>query len=264
MMIDYNNKEPLYYIHIPKSGGSTVRNLFQHWFGQGFLPHYPDEVNMKPPIKYDLEKEEFSNNPIVIFGHCNRDRNFGMRDYYPNANQFITILRDPFELVISHYFYMRKVGHERADKWNIPTTDLENHLLTAQPNMLQHFPEEITLENYKEIIEKYFIEIGILEKLSPSLAMIAEKLGLPFVSDNIKHLNATQRDQTYQENAKELFMEKHYLEYTVYNYALNIFDKKLQHTKKSNIINNLLKFFKNKNPPSEKSISEEPISTKQP
>ncbi len=250
-MIDYNNKEPLFYIHIPKSGGSTVRDLFQQWFGQGFLPHYPDEIHLKPPIKHDLKGKEFDENPIVVFGHCNRERNFGMLDYYPNANQFITILRDPFELVISHYFYMRKVGHERADKWNIPKTDLEQHLLTARPNMLQHFPEEVTLENYKEIIEKYFIEIGVLERLIPSLSSIAAKLGFPFDRNNLKHLNTTQRDQTYQKNAREIFMEKHHLEYTIYNYVLNRFDKKHQATNKSNIIKNLFRFnlFKNKNSP---------------
>jgi len=35
-MINYNPKLPLFYIHIPKSGGSTVRDIFQKRYGKEF------------------------------------------------------------------------------------------------------------------------------------------------------------------------------------------------------------------------------------
>jgi len=57
-----------------------------------------------------LQKLSKSQFPLLVYGHFNRDHGFGVEQYYPEVNQFMTMLRDPFEAAISMYYFHRKVG----------------------------------------------------------------------------------------------------------------------------------------------------------
>ena len=86
--------------------------------------------------------------------------------------------------------------------------------------MLNHFPREVTQDNYKDMIEQYFIEIGVTEKLDISLARIADKLGFEY-SNNVPFLNKTKRVTSVSDSVKDQFIELNPLEYEVYNFALS-------------------------------------------
>lgn len=45
--------------------------------------------------------------------------------------------------------------------------------------MLLHMPFEITLDNYKEMLEKYFVYVGIVEDLQTSINVLSHKLAFP-------------------------------------------------------------------------------------
>ena len=164
-----------------------------------------------------------SNQPLCLQGHFNRLRGFGIEEYYPTATQFVTILRDPFELMVSHYFYVRKVGGEWSDQSQVPKTDLQTYLKENKPNMLNHFPREITLDNYKDMIEEYFIYVGITEKLDESMRRIGHKLGFEH-SKKVDVLNTTQRTQVVPIEFQDQFREINRLEYEVYQYCLSKFE----------------------------------------
>lgn len=220
----YDRNQPLIVIHVPKAAGNSSQKFFQTWYGDGFLRHYFNEPKGLMPQKYDLGTLHSSDKPIVLHGHFNKLRNFGVEDYYPEIKQFVTILRDPFELTISSYFYTKKVGPNWIDKTRIPKEEeIEKFLTNAKPNMLNHFPRVINDKNYKDIIEEYFIEIGITECLRDSMNWIAYKLGMPYNDAILGHYNATERDQDIPCHLKELFIEKNKLEFDVYNYALKKF-----------------------------------------
>lgn len=223
-MRQYDRNEPLIVIHVPKAGGSSSRRFFEQWYGNGFLRHYFNEPKGKMPEKYDLFGLHTADKPIVLHGHFNKLRNFGVEDYYPDIKQFVTILRDPFELTISGYFYTRKKGLSWKDRSRIPNEeDVEKYLISAKPNMLNHFPREITKDNYKDIIEEYFIEIGITEHLGDSMKWIAHKLGMPYEEAMLGHHNTTERDQEVPGYLRDLFVERNQLEFDVYTYALEKF-----------------------------------------
>ena len=219
-MKPYNIQKPLIVIHIPKAAGRSSRTVFKDWYGDNLHLHYFDEVNGKMPDYIDIDKLHSPKKPLVLYGHFNKLRKFGIEDYYPGADQFVTILRDPYELLISHYFYSKKVGDTWQDKSRAPKTDLETYLNNTKPNMLNHFPREMNINNYKDICEQYFIEIGITEKLDESLHRIAKKLGVKY-SNNVPEINKTERTQKVPEGFRDQFIELHRLEYEVYNYALN-------------------------------------------
>src|SRR3954471_2189740 len=97
----YDKDKPLISIHVPKCGGTSVLAMLGKWFGTRLYPHYFDEELNRMP-----QRREFKGG-ICIHGHFNRRRRTGVRDYYPEADQFITMLRDPFEMVVARYFYAK-------------------------------------------------------------------------------------------------------------------------------------------------------------
>jgi len=62
---------------------------------------------------------------------------------------------------------------------------------------LCHFPQKITVGNYKDIIESSFIEVGIMELMEESLLRISRKLGKDYKPLSIKHLNSAKKSSRY-------------------------------------------------------------------
>lgn len=218
-MRQYNSHKPLIFIHIPKAAGTSTQVIFRSWFKHGFYKHYYNEKKGTLPKKHTFHLRQLLRRQTLIYGHFNSTRKFGIEDYYPDVKQFITILRSPLELAISSYFYVRANSKKWKDQSGVPKESLPDYICATKVNMLNNFPRKVTLSNYKEIIEKYFIYIGIVEQLEDSLRMIAYSLGKTFNASLLPHTNVTERDQAIGDNAKALFMEQHKLEYLVYEYA---------------------------------------------
>lgn len=217
-MIDYDPQQPLIFIHIPKTAGTSVRAIFQAWYGDGLYEHYFDPKCGAQPYRHNLFENAKLSEPSVIFGHFNSARRFGVQDYYPEATQFVTIIRDPFEQMLSRYFFIRKRRHFFEKYREIPEDDLLKHILTYRSNIMCFFPCEVTLDNYKEVIESQFVEIGVTEHLNESMKRIALKIGFTFIPEMLAHENETARDKTIDQNLIGSFRDRHKLEYLVYDF----------------------------------------------
>lgn len=196
-MKTYDPNQPLISIHIPKTGGTSFREILETWFGSNLLFHYFSERYNRMPEKYSFRPG------ICIHGHYNKKRNFGIRDYYPDAGQFITILRDPFEILLSHYFYFKKL--ERRDKafrngkkQSLPGSvnqfiEDEMNKIDYHPNILDYMPGEMSGDNYETLMDEQFIYIGLIDDLQYSVEQIARRLGFSPVS--IDRVNISPRFQ---------------------------------------------------------------------
>lgn len=234
-MIPYDKEQTLIAIHIPKSAGTSVRKVFKQWFHPtSFFTHYYDEKKGKPPRQVDLESlarkraSVFSsitrrpNRPICIYGHFPRARGYGVESRFPEVKQFVTIMRDPFETALSTYHYLRKAGENWKDRSSIPKVELEEYLLNTPSRVLDHFPRELTRDNYEEVIDTYFVDIGLTERLEESLAHIATALGKKFDPRQLGQLNVTERTTPSPQGLRELHREKNLLEYLVYEHVKSI------------------------------------------
>lgn len=220
-MKTYDKTKPLISIHIPKAGGSTFQGILKKWFGPGLYFHYFNEIENKMPETHELRPG------ICIHGHFNKRRDFGIEHYYPEAGQFITFLRDPFEIVISRYFFEKKrerIARSFRDGKPLDLQDDINEYLEAEihkenyhPNILDYMPVEITLDNYKEVIDDYFIYIGVMEDYQFSIDRLAAKLG--FSSLPVEHLNKSERFMDYSPVYREKFIEHHPVEWAFYDYV---------------------------------------------
>ena len=215
----YDNSLPLIMIHIPKTAGTAARNFFNLWFGVNLFPHYKDDQLGLLPKKYDLfESSEHANS--CIYGHFNKLEGFGVYDYYPKATQLVTILRNPFEMMVSRYFYMKKYPDNFKNHKLFPYDEsLLTYLKKTDTNMLNYFPMTITPLNYKEVIDNHFIEVGITEKMNETMLRIANKLGKPYYEKLLCFENQTERDCEINNEMIEVYQESHPLEFAIYDYV---------------------------------------------
>lgn len=226
----YDKTRPLISIHIPKCAGTSFSDVLKKWYGKKLLTHYHSEKWNKRPKKYRLKRGLFKNkllSGICIHGHFNNARGNGVEDYYPEISQKITILRDPFDLHVSNFFYVKrqdvnnKKGATRggkpheiiANKWS-----LEDFLRNRNKSyLLDFFPKRLTLENYKEVLEEQYLYVGISEQLQKSVEILSEVLG--FESQSVPVSNISKKDEEIPDGAREKFQEENHLEYAVYQYV---------------------------------------------
>lgn len=225
-MRTYDKNEPLISIHIPKTGGTSLETVLCGWFGKQFFLHYYDEKNNKPPIRRDLPPG------CCIHGHFNRARGFGVTDYYPRAQQFITFLRDPFEILVSRYYDVkrREVSgeafrngeplHIGEDIGAYLTAEIEK--TDYHPNIMDYMPEPVNERNYREFIREHFVCIGVMEHYCKSLERLASLLRFPFQAP--PHRNPAPRDrQTADLNTyRARFKETHPWPFECYEYVRSL------------------------------------------
>jgi hypothetical protein len=219
----YNKNEPLFSLHIPKSGGQSFRGVLRTWFGKNLYFHYFDEKQDIYPEKHNLKDTTGRNwqKSTCVHGHFNASRGAGVYDYYPEAGQFITIMRDPFELHVSHYFYIKRLGDNAYYRGNSikhsSSATAADFLKKSKSYLLKSFPFELTMDNFKGLLDKYFVYIGIKEDLQVSIDILARKLGFP--TCGVETVNVSKRDEEVPGDLKEEFIRRHPLEYAIYDFA---------------------------------------------
>jgi len=229
-MKKYDSSEPFVFIHIPKTAGSSVKEIFRSWFVDGFVPHYVAPSHHVE--QYDICAMSETGLPHVIYGHFNHKRGFGVLDYCPNATQFMTVMRNPWDQRVSGYFYSKSIPSNRRHPSLRNMPPLQDLLLNPKFSQLDFFPREVSKDNYKEIIEQYFVAIGTTEKLQLSLEAFARALGRDPDSFRLDTLNTSEKDEEIPEGLKQEFRQVHSLECEIYDYICQ-FDPFLPNTSTS-------------------------------
>lgn len=173
---------------------------------------------------YKLFNRNLMRPDICIHGHFNGKRGNGVLDFYPEIDQYITILRDPFQIHLSNYFYVKRENDKAfwAGKLNniiADSYDIERYLSENKKSfILNFFPPDIDLNNYCQILEKKFVYIGVIEDLPGSIEHLAEKLGFSHLTVPVE--NVSQRTEEIPHGARDEFIKNNPLEMAIYEYAI--------------------------------------------
>jgi hypothetical protein len=96
----YDSARPLFSLHVPKTAGTSFRSDLEAWFGRDRLAfHYRGDQG-EAPARAQLRAG------LCVHGHFNRLRGIGVRQYYPEADQFIVLLREPYDRFVSNWRYL--------------------------------------------------------------------------------------------------------------------------------------------------------------
>lgn len=218
----YDPGKPLISIHVPKCAGTSFRAVLRHWFGKGFLEHYPNEKRAENPQKHDLAR--FGAKPVCIHGHFNYRRGKGPDTFYPQATQFISIVRDPFELHLSNYFYAKRhLSKGALFRQGLPRdpavfASIETYLNERPFSYLPaFFPPELNAANCGDLLAEKYIYVGVMEDIEYCVGALAGLLGFPNLG--ITHANATRRNEEIPQCLRDRFAENNKTAYAIYDFA---------------------------------------------
>jgi len=229
-MIAYDPSLPLIGLHVPKCAGQSMQQVLRRWFGSRMHWHYFNERANRMPLRLHPGPirrliSSLLRRGFCIYGHFNRARGFRVEDYYPDARQLFTMVRDPLSTALSLYFFAKCQGRDRyrggqvapiADRYQTVDAFIADQL--ERPYLVNYLPGPLTLENYVEMIQTRYVYIGIAEDLQTSIDHLAIRLGMAGIK--APHVNTSRHEETLDPGLAAAFERSRPLEYAIYHYAL--------------------------------------------
>ena len=201
---------PYLFLHIPKTGGTSLGDLLRESFGDGAFGQY---WNVPGPGQV----AEVTGKTCVI-GHFP----YGLHALFPAPCTYLTMLRNPYERVLSQYYYNL---HNPADPWHRLARDhpLEEWLdlhPDARDLQVQFLsgrkgpaPDEEALALAKANLAACGV-VGLLEDFEGTLLLLCRALGLdrpaaPRLKENprrprLHEISAEAREKIRRSNALDL------------------------------------------------------------
>lgn len=187
------NGKVVIFLHIPKAAGMTLNHVLKRQFR-------PGDIYGLPGRRSHHEMEEFRRLPVsrkrhirVLTGHMH----FGLHESIPAPATYITIMREPIERMISHYYYvLREPKHylykEVVSKrmsfeeyaCNGISPELDNGQTKAISGLFTESGQctEEAFDLAKKNIEQHFALVGLAERFDET-ALLLRKIfdwGMPF------------------------------------------------------------------------------------
>ena len=201
------NKQPISFIHIPKTAGTSFRKAAEKYFPEkSIIRNYgPKSPETHEKIRaLDLASDRY---PLVSFmedatwafycGHVN----FNETCAFSKVGRVVTFVRDPVDQVISHYSHFKRwYGYQKSIEDFVQTRSTQNlqskYLSSVDINMLGL--------------------VGITEQFNESIEIFNRAFNCNF---EVMRQNANNLKREYDENLKSLIREVNQDDITLYNRA---------------------------------------------
>lgn len=222
-MITYDPQQPLISLHIPKTAGTSLRQVLEGWYGDGFYLHRPDGDGPIGDAPWEPD--------VCIHGHFNKKRAAGIDDCYPQARQIITVLRDPFERMVSLWRHLKRAeaGGRQDVLADYPDFaswfEDKERALEADPAagfIANFFPRAVTAETVRGMFDDRYVFVGITERSEATISRLASVLGKP--SADIGRVNVATNHESDFSEWRSRHERSFSLEHEVYAEALRVFE----------------------------------------
>jgi hypothetical protein len=225
----YDPARPLFSLHVPKTAGTSFRNDLEAWFGPERMAfHYRGDQG-EPPPRAALAPG------LCVHGHFNRLRGIGVRQYYPAADQFIVLLRDPFDRFVSTWRYLHfqvrsgVLAPDFADRPDLETW-LDRRRRAAETgedpfSFLAQLADAADPARPAAVFGPQYLAVGVSERYAQSVELFAAILGRD-PPTRITRLNGAGEphragDPTIERpDLRQTYVDAFRLEYAVYEAAV--------------------------------------------
>jgi hypothetical protein len=227
-MRTYDSEKPLFSLHIPKCGGTSLIEILRMWFDGCLFLHYYSAYTDTRPNHYTLDNKH----KTCIHGHFDNAKQVGVFSYYPDACQFVTVVRNPLDLALSGYFfdkglYAKGQFYDNGRKIEkLGFEDINDYLKRGKSFFNRFFPWQLNSVNYRQVIHDNFIAVGIVEELQNYVNVLAAILGKPVYE--VPALNPSVYDEAPDPVAMADFIAKHELEFEIYHYIADLSREKMK------------------------------------
>lgn len=236
-MIKRDPSLPIVFVHIPKTGGSTLHQLIHanHREGEVYIlgqtvPGGADEdddfidVHARSIDWLENAPADEKQDIRCLMGHMP----FGFHRFLPKGGQYVTMIRHPVERVISHFNYVKRTPdhylHQQVDVASLSLRDyitatrsieLNNGQVRMLADMESSVPfGECGIEMFDTAwknIQKHFLFVGIQERFAESIDGICGATGWNPIE--LESVNVTEKkpEQPDAETLREI-LEYNYLD----------------------------------------------------
>ena len=244
-----STKEPvLVFIHLPKTGGTTLNHIIFGKFPRKKVFHIWDPLHRETFLQMsDKKRNEFD----CITGHVPAC----IHNFISRPCRYIILLREPLERAISdYYFILRYAQHPQYEKYNREKVTLEEHLREnrgSTPDIikfllypkLEFLPDIPIMEEWRdcepyttnEMIEESkrklredFFQAGVLDRFEEFIFLFSHKLkwDLPYYRIENRSSSRFRADarNTIDTEVLAHFYAAHRIEYQLYEYACSLFE----------------------------------------
>lgn len=222
-MANHRNKT-LIFLHIPKAAGSTLARIIRRQYHPATIyEHYPGKVSYVVPPTTAVQAAHLRFAKLESLSHSQREKisvlmghdGFGLHELIPQPCTYITMLRDPIDRVISHYYYVLRspnnylhqtVVSNQMSLEEYVSANLSPELDNGQTKYLAglttpylnfgDYPTTI-LEAAKKNLQEQFIVVGLTERFDETLILLKKALAwqTPFYAKaNVSHGRLRKRD----------------------------------------------------------------------
>lgn len=172
------------FLHIPKAAGSTLHAVLRRKYPKHQIY---DVSTAQLPAFHALPLQRRAELALVK-GHMP----FGIHEHIPNDFTYITLLRDPVERAISHYYYvLRRTTHNLHDRMkrmeleDYVTSGITHEMDNGQVRLLSGHDDDLPFggcgeQHLREAIgnlREHFSVVGLAERFEESLLLMQHALG---------------------------------------------------------------------------------------
>ncbi len=243
------NDKNLIFLHIPKAAGSTLYPVIDRHYDPAVIYTIDGSRTWESMKEFASLPDERRRKIRVLKGHMT----FGMHRYLFGPSTYITLLRDPVERIISHYYYVLRTPvhylYDKVKSGNMTlkdyvqsrlSTELDNgqtRLICGVKDVLFGDEEDEVpfgecsremLEIAKKNLLDHFSVVGLTERFDETLVLLKRIFGwrMPFYTMRNVTKNRPRKESIDRETLA-LIEKQNKLDLELYRFAEDLFKRKI-------------------------------------